>query len=216
VRRAIPILLVSLSACGSTPSPTKTARQFAALLDAESYDAAWALLSEESRASLDRRDLAKRMSANPEERRAIVARLTGEVSEQRAEAHYTLSDGRVVRLVLEDGHWRLDGSILNVYSQETPRLAIASFVRALENRRYDVILRFVPRSYRTPDLTEEALRKSFEEEMPEETAKIIETLRDSTSTPIEESGDRARMSVGAGDAVLLLREDGVWKIDDLY
>jgi hypothetical protein len=216
VRTAISILVFTLSACGSAPSPARTAHQFAALLEAESYDAAWALLSERSRAELDRRDLEKRMSANPEERSAIIARLSGEITEQRAEALFPLADGRVVRLVLEDGDWRLDGAILDVYSQETPRLAIASFVRALENKRYDVILRFVPKAYLTPELTEEALRKSIEEEMPEETAKIIENLKDSVNTPIEENGDRARMSVGAGDAVLLVREDGVWKIDDFY
>jgi hypothetical protein len=216
VRYAILLLVFTLQACGAPSTPAKTARQFAALLEAESYDAAWALLSEESRAQLDRRELEKRMRANPEERRAIAERLSGEVREERAEALYALADGRVVRLVLEDGRWRLDGAILNVYSQETPRLAVASFVRALENGRYDVILRFVPRAYLTPDLTAEALRSSFEEEMPDETAKIIENLKDSASTPIEESGDRARLSVGGGDVVLLVREDGVWKIDDLY
>jgi hypothetical protein len=210
------VLVLVLEACGSTPSPTKTAREFAALLDAQSYGAAWALLSEESRARLDRRELERRMRENPEEREILIDRLSGEVSERRAEALYPLADGRVVRLVLEDGEWKLDGAILDVYSQETPRLAIASFARALRNRRYDVLLRFVPRAYLTPDLTEEALRKSFEEEMPEETASILQKLEDSATTPIEENGDRARMSLGGADSILLLREDGAWKIDDLY
>lgn len=216
MRKAAPILALVLAACGSAPTPAKTAREFAALLDAGSYGAAWSLLSEESRAELDRRELERRMRANPEEREMIVDRLSGEVSEQRAEALYRLSDGRVVRLVLEEGEWKLDGAILDVYSQETPRLAVASFARALRNRRYDVVLRFVPRAHLGPDLNEEALRESFEEELAEETAALLQKIEDSTTTPIEENGDHARLSLGGADVVLLVREDGAWKIEDLY
>lgn len=216
MRIGLACLLLVTAACGAPASPTKTAREFAALLDAGHYDAAWAMLSEESRAKLDRSELERRMASNPEERRLIVAQLSREVAEERAEARYLLDDGREVRLVLEDGRWKLDGAILDVYSQATPRLAIASFVRAVENKRYDVLLRFVPRAYRTPDLTAEVLQRSFEVEMRDEIAAIVDVLRESANEPIEENGDRARLSLGPGDAVLLVREDGAWKIEDIY
>ena len=42
----------------------------------------------------------------------------------------------------------------------------------------------------------------------------IASLRANLDNPIEEVGDRATMSYGEGAAVLLVLEDGVWKVED--
>ena len=56
--------------------------------------------------------------------------------------------GETVPLVLEDGRWRIDGPLLEPWGQRTPRAALRTFVRALEQRRYDVLSRLVPARYR--------------------------------------------------------------------
>ena len=70
--------------------------------------------------------------------------------------------GETVPLVLEDGRWRVDGPLLEPWGQRTPRAALRTFVRALEQRRYDVLSRLVPARYRA-GLTADKLRQYWEE-----------------------------------------------------
>ena len=77
-------------------------------------------------------------------------------------ATVTAPNGQSVLLVYEAGAWRVDGSAIDLYSQATPASAVLAFVRAFENRRYDVLLRFVPDSERS-GLDAEQLRKAWEE-----------------------------------------------------
>jgi hypothetical protein len=56
----------------------------------------------------------------------------------------TLPGGEELVLVLEGDTWRVDAAAIDLYSQRTPRQALVGFLRAVERKRYDVVLRFVP------------------------------------------------------------------------
>ena len=128
----------------------------------------------------------------------------------------TAPNGQSVLLVYEAGAWRVDGSAIDLYSQATPESAVLAFVRAFENRRYDVLLRFVPDAERS-GLDAEHLRKAWEEgEQRAELERLTQALRAALPTAqFEVLGERATMAYGAGGTVELVREHGLWKLEDL-
>ncbi len=124
-----------------------------------------------------------------------------------------LPDGDQLTLVLVDGKWRIHGNVVDFYDQSTPRAALRSFVRAMERRRYDVVMRFVPKADRE-GMSPEQMREAWEGESREEIERLIADLRANLDEPIELVGDRATMSYGDGAAVQFVREEGVWRIED--
>jgi hypothetical protein len=116
-------------------------------------------------------------------------------------------------VVDEGGRWRIDGAPFEPWSQRTPRAALRSFVRALEQRRYDIVLRLCPTRHRT-GLTVESLRSYWEGAGKDENAQLLARLRAAMRAPIVEAGDEAHMPYGERAEVLFVREDGAWKIED--
>jgi hypothetical protein len=65
------------------------------------------------------------------------------------------------------------------------------------------------------ELTADKLRASWEGPQKEQINRIVQAIRAALPTAtIEETGDSAAMSYGAGGTVALIREHGVWKIRD--
>ncbi|MGH7752333.1 MAG: hypothetical protein ACREN5_05925, partial [Gemmatimonadales bacterium] len=116
-------------------------------------------------------------------------------------------------LVFEGGRWKLGHDPLDFYGQATPRDALRSFVRAVQRRRWDVVLRFVPQAW-VGGTTAESLRRDWQGPRREEIAALVRTLRAHLEDPIEQKGDRARMPYGPSTAVEFVREGGLWKIAD--
>ena len=130
-------------------------------------------------------------------------------------ASVTPSGGPTLLLVYEDGEWRVDGTSIDLYSQATPERAVAAFVRAYENQRFDVLLRFVPDAQKK-DLTVEGLQKAWTSDQRAEVERMMQALRAALPTArFELLGDRATLAFGAGGTLELLREHGVWKVEDL-
>lgn len=100
------------------------------------------------------------------------------------------------------------------YSQATPREAIASFIAAFEAKRWDIVVRFVPAKH-ADDITEDKIRD--EVERSPEIRENIEAIKRALEANVEITvdGDKAEMRYAEGDEVELIREDGVWKIEDL-
>ena len=158
-------------------------------------------------------DFERYLRDHPEEARDVAALLSRIDGDPEVSATVRYADGQELTLVQEDGRWRISGNPANLYDQSTPRAAVRSFVRAMERRRYDIVLRFVPNASRE-GMDEERLRESFEGEGREEIERLLASLRANLDNPIEEVGDRATMTYGEGAAVQLILEDGVWKVED--
>jgi hypothetical protein len=120
-------------------------------------------------------------------------------------------DDRVV-LVHEAAGWRLEAPPLDPYGQATPRAALRSFVRAVENRRYDVLVRLAPSRYRST-ITVEKLRAFWEGEAAAQNRAFLRELRLNLYAHIAEEGDEAFMTYGSGRQVRFAREEGLWRIE---
>jgi hypothetical protein len=157
---------------------------------------------------------ARMVKENPEEVHAIASSLVRPSGTPSVTATVTSPDGHTLLLRYEDGKWRVDRSAVDLYGQDTPEAALASFVLAFEHKRYDVLLRFVPDA-KKEGLDTARLKAAFEGEQRDEVERLTQSIRAALPTAqIENLGDRATMSYGTGGTVELVREHGIWKVEE--
>ncbi len=196
---------------GATPESTVAALS-SALREGRTEDA-YGLMSESYRRRVSLEEFRRYFR----DYRAEVQQTARALSERRSgaeqEAVVAYGDGETLRLVREDGDWRIATDVVDFYDQSTPRAALRSFVRSMERRRYDVVLSLIPEADRE-GMTVERMRETWEGEGREEVERLLANLRAAMDDPIEEVGDRATMSYGDRFRVQFVREDGVWRIED--
>jgi hypothetical protein len=211
------VLAASFVACGpprDASNPRDVLAAYARALDEGRAKDAYALLSDDAKKSMPFEAFSRTVKENPEETRAIASALVRPSGQPTVTATVEGPDGQVLLLRYEGGRWRVDRSAIDLYAQDTPEGALLAFVRAFENKRYDVLLRFVPDSKRE-GLTAEKLKTAFEGEQRQEVERLTQAIRAALPTAnVEHLGDRATMSYGAGGTVELVREHGVWKIEE--
>jgi hypothetical protein len=218
-RRFTLVFVASISAVGCrsaalTQGPSDTLRSYSRALDDGRADDAYKLLSSEARRSISPDAFRRMVKENAPEMKDIAHALSRPASDPVVTATVTSPKGETILLVYEEGRWRLDGSAINLYGQSTPRQSIEAFLRAFERKRFDVMLRFVPDSH-LDGLDADKLRAAWEGTQKEEMLRITAALRAALPTAqFEEIGDRATMAYGSGGTVQLVREHGLWKIED--
>lgn len=219
---------------GISQSPGDALRAYADAIEEGRIEDAYRLLSDEAKRTMPFEAFRRAIKDNPRDAVEIARALARPSSDPMVTATVTLQNGDELLLVLEDGKWRVDAAAVDFYGQATPRQAIAGFLRALERKRYDVILRYVPDSEKEgidPNdsevapgsaqgqpirLTADKLKAEWEGPQKEQIQSIAQALRAALPTAeIEETGDTAAMPYGAGGTVTLVRERGAWKIKDL-
>lgn len=214
---ALSLGLAILAGCAARQSPSnprETLDAYANALRERRLEDAYALLSDEAKKSMPFEAFKTIVKGSPQEIDEIVNALTRPSAPPRVTATVTSPQGDTLLLVYEDGRWRIDGSAIDLYNQDTPKQALEAFVRAFENKRYDVLMRFVPDG-KKEGLDAAKLKKEFEGEQREEIERLTQALKAALPTAeIERIGDRATMSYGAGGTVELLREHGTWKVEE--
>jgi hypothetical protein len=140
-------------------------------------------------------------------------RLSVEATKVAPRVEVELALGERVPLVLEAAGWRIDGPVFEAWGQGTPRAALRTFVRAIDERRYDVLMRLVPDRY-LPGLSPDRLRAFWEGTDREDHHAMLERIRAALGGPVVESATEARLAVPPDRAVRLVREAGRWKIED--
>jgi hypothetical protein len=215
-------LFVALAGCASASpnNPRAALDAYADALEQGRTKEAYALLSDDAKRSFPYEAFERMVRENPKEVKAIAEALARPSSAPLVTATVTAPNGESLLLVYEDGGWKIDRSAVDLYSQATPEAAVVAFIRAYENKRYDVLMRFVPDEAKRadasgPPLDAERLRKAWEGDQKEEMDRLTEALRAALPTAkFELIGDRATMAYGAGGTVELLREQGLWKIEE--
>lgn len=144
---------------------------------------------------------------------ALGRRMVAEAPRIAPRVEVELSLGERVPIVLEDAGWRIDGPVYQAWGQGTPREALRTLVRALDERRYDIVLRLVPDRYRA-GLSADQLRAAWEGDEKKENAALLAQLRAALTAPIVEAGDEAHLPYPPGREVRLVREAGQWKVED--
>lgn len=175
---------------------------------------AYALLSDEAKKSLPFEAFQRMVRENPSEVKDLVSALRRPSGPPLVTATVTAPSGETLDLVYEDGAWRIDRSAIDLYGQATPESAIRAFLRAFANKRYDILMRFVP-SDKLEGLDEAKLRAAWEGEQREEMERLVQALQAGLPTArVERLGERATMAYGAGGTVEFVREAGQWKIEE--
>jgi hypothetical protein len=206
---------LGLPACAHPQKgPADTLAGFAAGLERKDYPAAYALMSADYRKRVALADFrAEIESAAGADVQSAARRIRESAPRAPLRIEIDVDLGDKLVLVMDGGQWRIAAQPFDLHAQKTPRAALRSFVRGIERKRYDVLLRLVPNRYRSV-VTAETLRDYWEGERRDENRKLLDDLRHNMNAPIVESGDEARMPYGQGSEVHFLREDGLWKIED--
>ena len=193
--------------------PQSILRSYSRALEEGRAEDAYRMLSDEARRGISLEAFKRMVKDNPEEVREIAKALARPTATPVVTATVTSSNGQELQLVLENGKWRVEATAIDLYAQDTPRHAIQGFVRAVERKRYDVVLKFVPDSHKE-GLDPSKLKTAWEGHDKEEIEQVVSSLKQALPTAsIEETGDRATMAYGAG-TMQLVRERGLWKIED--
>ena len=212
------LLMGALNGCSASTQPARgpseTLRAYAEALEQERIDDAYGMLSDEAKRELSLDAFRRMVRENPAEVREIAKALSRPGGDPVVSATITTPAGDTLLLVYESGRWKVDASAIELYSQATPRQAVTSFTRAYERGRYDVLMRFVPDT-KKPGLDAKKLKEAWDGSQKQEMQRLIPAVKSALPTAtFEEVGDRATMPFGAVGTVQLVREHGVWKIED--
>jgi hypothetical protein len=209
-------LLASLCACGGgryAADPETVLHAYARALEEGRAEAAYRMLSDEARRGASFEAFRRMVKDDPDGVREIGRALERPTAAPIVTATVSSPSGQELHLVLEDGAWRVDGATLDLYAQDTPRRAVQGFIRAIERKRYDMAMRYVPEAH-LEGLDASKLRAAWEGHEREEIAQVVGALRQALpGATIEETGERATMPYGAG-TIQLVREHGLWKIEN--
>ena len=211
-------LSVAASACGGAQhpggeDPQSVLRSYARALEEGRSDDAYRLLSDEARRGISLEAFRRMVKDDPEGVREIGHALERPTAPPVVTATVTSPSGQELHLVLEGSGWRVDGSSIDLYAQDTPRHAIQGFIRAVERKRYDVVMRYVPDTHRE-GLDGDKLKTAWEGHEKDEIEQVVTALKQALpAATIEETGERATMPYGAG-TMQLVREHGLWKIEN--
>ncbi|MES1174269.1 MAG: hypothetical protein ABUL62_08055 [Myxococcales bacterium] len=209
-------LLVACATGSNAGSPEATLSAYSRAVQRGQLADAYALLSEDAKKTIPFEQFKRMIQENPEQAQELVRALDRpQAGPARVTARVTGADGEPLLLVFENGAWRVDGSAIDLYSQATPEAAALSFVRGVENKRYDLLLRFVPDGQRE-GLNESTLRAAWEGEQKQDMARLIDALKAALpGARFEVVGERATLAYGAGGTIELVREHGAWKVEEL-
>jgi len=200
--------------CAHRPEgPAAAVAAFGAAVARGDLPAAYALTSTEFRQRIPFQAFAAGFKAGGAEPATMGQRMVAESARIAPRVEIELSFGERVPMLLEDGRWRIDGPVYEAWGQGTPRAALRTFVRALDEGRYDVVLRLVPNRYRA-GLSVDELRAFWEGARKKEHAALLAELRASLNAPIVESEDEAHLPSPSGREIRLVREGGQWKVED--
>jgi hypothetical protein len=211
------VLMTACASSGTAPrTPEAALSAYSdALREGRNRDA-YEMLSADAKKDIPYEMFERILKENPDEVKELARALSARAGAPRVTAVVTAPNAESLLLVYEDGTWRVDGSTIDLYGQSSPDAALRSFVRAFKNRRYDVLRRFVPASERE-GLGVEELRRAWDGEEQKELEALVSAVEAGLATAeLEVTGDRATMAFGAGGTVELVRERGIWKVEDLH
>jgi hypothetical protein len=212
----IALALALATGCMETDAgrdPSSALHAYARALEEGRADDAYRLLSDAARRGTSLDAFRRMVKDDPDGAREVGKSLERPTSAPVVTARVVAPNGQELDLVLEKGVWKVDATAIDLYGQDTPRHAVEGFVRALARKRYDVILRYVPDAHKE-GLDAAKLKDAWEGHDKDEMEQVLSSLKQSLpAAKIEETGDRATMPYGAG-TMQLVREHGLWKIED--
>jgi hypothetical protein len=203
-----------VAGCAGAPQdPESVLHSYARALEDGRAEDAYRMLSDEARRGLSLEAFRRMLLESHDDVHEVGQALSRPTSPPVVTATLSTASGQAIDLVLENGKWKVEATAIDLYAQDTPRHAVLGFVRALDRKRYDVILRYVPDAHKE-GLDPAKLKAAWEGHDKEEMDQVLAALKAALPTvAIEEVGDSAQMPYGPG-TMRLVREHGLWKIED--
>src|SRR5438105_251011 len=180
--RCVAILFCAVAACGHGSGPNQTLDRYGLALKNHDFNAAYDLMSSSFRGKVSRDDYVRMMRDNGREVNETADRLRGKRGSMEVSAEFEYGLGDAMRLVQEDDHWKIATNPLGFYDQSTPKAALRSFIRAYRLERWDVMLRFVPNSYREK-MDAKKMQAQFTGPSREQMENLINTLEANVDEP---------------------------------
>lgn len=212
--RSLAICAVLLVACSGGKGPSQTLDKYSRALKNHDFAEAYDLMSSSFRGKVSREDYVRMMRDNPREVDETSERLRGKRGSMEVSAEFEYGLGDTMRLVQEGGYWKISTNPVGFYDQTSPKAALRSFIRAYRLGRWDVMLRFVPNTYREK-MDKAKMEQQFTGPSREQMETLFNTLEANVDEPIIERGNDARMSYGDRFTVVFVKEDSAWKLKDL-
>ncbi len=206
-------LVMALAGCAKTkPAAVATLSEYSSALDKGDYGKAYDMMSEEFRETHSKEEFVRMMKQNTAEVRETASRLDGAHRDVEVTARFRYGKGDELRLVFEDGEWKIANNPVAFYGQSTPRDALRSFLRAYRLERWDVMLKLIPAQY-AEKMDVAKVKVQFHGPRRDEIDLMMHRLEEQVDGTIIEKGTEARLTYG-DDEVTFVREDGLWKIKD--
>ena len=221
----------------SDRDPLATALRYLDAAAAGDVETCYPLLDESVQRACDRVCLARILSrqraefrAARDELRAYLTTGRGEGVKARFSATMRFRDGSELQLIqaatgrkgrVSSPTYLIDSNPLSFYPQATPEQALRSFLLAVERKRWDVLVQFLPRSLAAPaagpPYSAEQIEKRFTGPAQADIARQLTTLRQHLGEPIQLSpnGNEARLPVGDQREARLILEEGRWRVSQL-
>jgi hypothetical protein len=105
---------------------------------------------------------------------------------------------REVGLVYEGKRWRVDSGVSVGFSASSPRDAVLALVRAVEARNLNAFMK--------------TLTKQRREGLNREITQRLEKIRANLDRAFEVTGNRARLQYDPKYWIMLVKENGVWRV----
>lgn len=204
-------LFLVTQACASA-EPAPVVRAYQAAIERRDARALWLASSGAQRQLMTEADIAAALAADAAGADALAAELGGLSAVEVAELQ--LASGRRVRLIREEGQWRIDEGGIDRLFDRDPLAALSAFVRAVDRDRLERVREAIPRADRAR-FAEDAALRAHVSAMSERIAALRAALPGLGPGAVSVDGDGAEVRWGEGRVARLVREDGRWRILDL-
>ena len=206
VRFQITVVLISfvIAGCGRGADayhPRSAVQQYVHYIKTNNAKGAYQLLSKELRSRLSFEAFARKWRKNRAELQIQAAHLFAGVKQSKGyevSARIKLSGRRRVTLAHEDNRWRILGGVGSGFDSLSPREAVLGLVRALESKNFPTFLKL--------------LTKSRRERFIRAITSRLEKLKANLDRDFEITGNRARLQYDPQYWIMLVKENGVWKV----
>ena len=208
------LISLALAACAHGKGPSQALDHYGLALKNHDFAQAYDLMSSQFRAKVSKDDYIRMMRDNPREVDETAERLRGKHGSLEVSAEFEYGLGDQMRLVQEDGTWKVASNPLSFYDQSSPKAALRSFLRAYRLERWDIMLRFVPNAFREK-MDPKKMQAQFTGGSKDQMETLMNTLEANVDEPISERGNDARMTYNDRFTVQFVKEDSAWKLKDL-
>jgi hypothetical protein len=198
------LLLVAIGSVGcvrsSVPDPRDAAKEYAEAAQRGDADAIYEMMSESARKSRSRDDVRKIVADERSELAEQAKSISARDARVEATARLRYEDGEETALDLREGRFWVTSAGALPGGARTPEEALDQLRRVVARRSYAGLMRIL-----SP-----ATRAAIEQDL----RSLVTGLERPETLSVQVNGDNAQVTIPGGHHVHLLREGGVWRIDD--